>query len=462
MTSATSINPIVMLHGYSDTGKSFQTWITKFKERNYDVKIIHICKYISLSNEITIDDIAEGFDQALAQQLGEHQNFDAIVHSTGILVIRAWLAKYTTQGFYKLQHLIGLAPATFGSPIAHKGRSYLGAMFKGNREWGPDFLEAGTRVLDSLELGSKFIWDLAHKDLLGDTAFYGSDTNTPYVFTFCGTNQFFNFQLLNQLTIKATSKIDLPLDGTDGVVRWAGCELRTRKITIDFTKKQYQDRLHISPWKNDGIAPLVRIEGCNHANIMGNPSPELVEIIFQALKFTSTSPQDIHNWHQVALNILSPKSLANAREWQQFIIRAIDDNGEPIPDYYIELATTNNQHWRRIEDFGVNVHVYELDKSLRCFHVDITDVKNLENLQIRVVASSNSDYVRYCGYALNSQEDDLADLELDISDILKQKSINFFYPFTTTLVEIKLKRQTRDALVEFMLLGEESNSELEW
>ncbi|MBD2253255.1 hypothetical protein H6G14_18390 [Nostoc parmelioides FACHB-3921] len=452
MPDATPKNPVVMLHGYSDRGNSFQTWIKKFEENNYDVKIIHICQYISLSNEINIEDIAEGLDQALAEKLGNNRTFDAIVHSTGMLVIRAWLAKYSSQGYYRLQHLIGLAPATFGSPIAHKGRSFLGALFKGNREWGPDFLEAGTRILDALELGSKFSWDLAHKDLLGETTFYGSDSDTPFVFTFCGTQQFFQSSLINNFVGRITNRVGVPLDGTDGVVRWAGCELRTRKITIDFTKKQPEDKLSISPWKNSGIAHTVRVKDHNHGRIMGDPSSDLVESVFQALKFTSE--QDINLWHQKALKTLSPNDSENA-EWQQFIIRAIDDNDEPIPDYYIELATSQNNQWKRIEDFGVDVHVYAQDKSLRCFHVDITKTKNLQNLQIRIVASSNSEYVRYSGYASSVEDSDsVTDLELDISPILQQKDIKFFYPFTTTLVEIRLKRQTRKQLLQFMAFAE--------
>ncbi|BAY38450.1 hypothetical protein NIES2111_27970 [Nostoc sp. NIES-2111] len=459
MLNASPRNPIVMLHGYSDTGNTFKTWVKKFKENNYDVKIIHICKYVSLSNEITIDDIAEGLDQALAQKLGDNRTFDAIVHSTGMLVIRAWLAKYSTQSYYRLQHLIGLAPATFGSPIAHKGRSFLGALFKGNREWGPDFLEAGNRILDALELGSKYSWDLAHKDLLGETTFYGLGSDTPFVFTFCGTRQFFNSQLINAIAGKITDKIGVPLEGTDGVVRWAGCELRTRKITIDFTKKRYEDRLSISPWKNNGIAHSVRVEGYNHGKIIGDPSTELVDIVFQALQFTPE--QDINSWYEKAANTLSPNGSQNTEQWQQFIIRAVDDNDEPITDYYIELSAGEDGQWQRIEDFGVDVHVYSKDKSLRCFHVNIKNTKNLQNLKIRIVASSNSDYVLYSGSATNI--DDLAapvlspisDLELDISGILQQKDINFFYPFTTTLVEIKLRRQTIDPLVQFMALLED-------
>ena len=136
-------NPIVLIHGYSDEGASFKAWQQILEQRGYDVAMVHACTYRSLTNEVTIKDIAEGFDRALQTQAGlsEDEPFDAIVHSTGMLVIRAWLTAYDGRR-ERLKHLIGLAPATFGSPLAHKGRSWLGAVFKGNRHLGPDFLEA--------------------------------------------------------------------------------------------------------------------------------------------------------------------------------------------------------------------------------------------------------------------------------------------------------------------------------
>src|ERR1035441_4017414 len=49
---------------------------------------------------------------------------------------------------------------------AHKGRTWLGALLKGGKNpLGPDFLNAGDHVLEGLELGSTFTWDLAHLDL---------------------------------------------------------------------------------------------------------------------------------------------------------------------------------------------------------------------------------------------------------------------------------------------------------
>jgi hypothetical protein len=223
--------PIVLIHGYSDKGESFRTWVNKLTERGYDRQNIHVCSYETLTNEVTISDIAEGLDRALRERIGlnDDEQFDAIVHSTGMLVIRSWLTVYAKRRD-RLKHLIGLAPATFGSPLAHKGRSWLGGIFKGRKEIGPDFLEAGDRVLDGLELGSRFTWDLAEKDLFGKMPFYGPHDDTPYVFIFCGTEGYGGIRKL----------INDP--GTDGTVRLAGCGLNVRKINVDLTKNIVEKR----------------------------------------------------------------------------------------------------------------------------------------------------------------------------------------------------------------------------
>src|SRR5436190_24318974 len=181
-------NPIVLVHGYSDEGASFKVWERILAARGYDVAMIHACSYRSLTNEVTIKDIAEGLDRALSIRTGltVDEPFDAIVHSTGMLVIRAWLTAYAGRRD-RLKHLIGLAPATFGSPLAHKGRSWLGALVKGNKSWGPDFLEAGDQVLRDLELASAFTRELAERDLAGPEPVYGDGPDTPYPFVFVGT-----------------------------------------------------------------------------------------------------------------------------------------------------------------------------------------------------------------------------------------------------------------------------------
>jgi triacylglycerol esterase/lipase EstA (alpha/beta hydrolase family) len=180
--------PIIIVHGYSDKGQSFQRWREALAARGLAAATIHLGNYVSLSNEVTIKDIAEGFDRALRELasqgvLKKDEPFDAIVHSTGMLVVREWLAgsvggaddvsRVSAERQARLKHLIGLAPSTFGSPMAHKGRSWLGAIFKGGKQFGPDFMEAGDQVLRALELGSSYTWDLAHRDFLADPSVYG-------------------------------------------------------------------------------------------------------------------------------------------------------------------------------------------------------------------------------------------------------------------------------------------------
>src|ERR1035438_7883588 len=187
--------PLVLIHGYSAEGKDFANLKQALVSRGIDSKDINICNYISLNNEITIKDIAEGLDRAFRahEVLGsETQEFDCIVHSTGMLVLRAWLANAgapgTNRRLKRLKHLIGLAPATWGSPQAHQGRTCPGAMVKGNRQLGPDFLNAGDRVLEGLELGSSFTWELAHADLLGKDPYYDKGAATPFVMVFIGNH----------------------------------------------------------------------------------------------------------------------------------------------------------------------------------------------------------------------------------------------------------------------------------
>src|SRR6185503_15125352 len=120
-------------------------WAEVLRAAGNEVQDVNVLTYESLTNEVTIKDLGEGFDRALRfhpKLRSEEQPFDVIVHSTGMLVLRAWLVAKPERR-RRVKHILGFAPATFGSPLAHKGRSWMGALFKGNKDLGPDFLEAG-------------------------------------------------------------------------------------------------------------------------------------------------------------------------------------------------------------------------------------------------------------------------------------------------------------------------------
>ena len=422
-----------MIHGYSDWGSSFEHWKQALIARGYDANSIHIANYRSLTNEVSIRDLAEGFDRALRIRagLGPDVSFDAIVHSTGMLVVRAWLAAYAGRRS-RLKRLIGLAPATFGSPMAHKGRSWLGAIFKGNREWGPDFLEAGDLVLDGLELGSQFTWDLAGQDMIGEKPAFGPLADTPYVFIFAGAESYGGIAKL------------VKEPGADGVVRWAACPLNTRKISMDLTKEPSQERAILAPWSNVDI-PLTLVKGKNHTTILTEPAPGLVDLIDQALQVNSAAGYD--QWLGSA-RTFSQEAANSVDKWQQFVMHVVDERGDPIPDFHIQLMTREPEgDFVELEGFDLDVHAYKTDPSFRCFHVNLTrlEAQKPDNMWIRLIASSGTELVGYAGYGSQPAAKGVAEVDtaaqIELTDLLHDSQTKFFYPFTTTLVEIRLNRE---------------------
>lgn len=445
-------NPIILIHGYSDQGESFLTW-KKELAKKFENRPIHVVSYRTLTNEVSIKDIAEAFDRALrlTPGLGADEDFDAIVHSTGMLVIRSWLTTYPERR-ERLKRLIGLAPASFGSPLATLGRSTLGSIFKGNKEWGPDFLEAGDMVLDGLELGSRFTWDLAHQDLLseavgGKKSFYGPDKSTPYVFIFCGNKAYSGLRKI----------VNDP--GTDGTVRWAGCSLNTRKICLDLThpddgKESETERARRYSFSDaqDIDMPVVLVDGLNHGSIIESPSEDLVQRVSEALEVESGKgfadrQKEARTW--------SAKARGKVDEWQQFVIHAVDERGDGIPDFSVQVGYKDDDgEFEELDAFDMDVHPYKADPSFRCFHVNLTKLFKaadgaMKDLCINVIASTGTRLIAYLGYGRRMWPGNTSDVNsvgmgqvtFDLGPVVKTSQGTLFYPFTTTLIEIVLNRE---------------------
>jgi hypothetical protein len=450
-------NPVVFVHGYSDKGASWAAWREILRRRlGINDADMRTCTYVSLNNEVTIKDLAEAFDRALATQGGLDADapFDALVHSTGMLVVRSWLAADPLRG-KRLKRLIAFAPATFGSPLAKKGRSWLGSVFKGNKHLGPDFLDAGDRILDDLELASAFSWRLADEDALADPARYDAGPDTPYVFVFCGTGTYSGLRKL----------VDKP--GTDGTVRRAGCGLNVRAIELDMTEKGMvarrvaadaagaadprPHRVVADKWLNVSI-PVHLVDdptspdGLNHATILSNPPAELQDLVIAAFEMTAAD-RDTDAGYRGWLE----KADAEGRfkkfpeEYQQFIIHAVDERGDPITDYNLQLFRADGVE-AQVTQFDAEVDVYSSDASYRCFHVDVAGLvpqqgRPTPGLIIRIIASSGTPYVGYIGHGYEEQtEPGSWDASLHF-DGAALDQISFFRPYTTTLIRLYLERQ---------------------
>jgi len=455
--------PLLLIHGYSATGLDFSKLYWALADRKVDVALLNVGNYVSLNNEITIDDIAEGLQRAISlTKLNTYDEFDAIVHSTGMLVVRAWLAHQKAAPdknprLARLKHLIGVAPATWGSPQAHKGRTWLGALVKGSKTPGPDFLNAGNQVLDGLELGSRYTWDLAHTDLLGTEPYFGTGPDTPYVAVFVGNTPYTGI----------ASVANDP--GTDGTVRWSGCGLNTRKITLDLTqtptdaKGLPRQRVTISEWANDSRldVPMLAVDDRDHGSLISDPDPGMVDRIAAFLEIGNidqynTWLNEAQTWSTPARekmlktngHLFTFWETSDLDGWQQFVVHARDGHGAPVTDYMIEVFElgSDGQSWQRAEEISVDVHAYGADPSYRCLHVQLP--KGITTaprpMQIRFQASTGTDIVAYQGYGSDELKMEMrADSDpvtIDITGAVQDKDFTLFCPFTTTLVEVVLNR----------------------
>jgi hypothetical protein len=392
-----------------------------------------------------------------------------------MLVVRAWLTNHragvgTNPRLKRLKHLVGLAPATWGSPQAHKGRTWLGSLVKGNHRPGPDFLNAGDEVLDGLEIGGRFTWDLAHLDLLGADPYFGTGADTPYVAVFIGNQPY------NGINSVANDP------GTDGTIRWAGCGLNTRKITLDLTHLPVDkdgkptQRVTITPWSTETRlnVPMIAVDGKDHGSLIKEPDDEMVQLISRFLKVSSA--EEYNDWltdaqefgqKGLAGMLIGPGNDASGLTedvlklvghllhlagkpldgWQQFVVRARDQRGDPVTDYMIEVFTQVDGKWTKFDQMYTDVHAYGADPSFRCFHIQLPQgiCKAEAPLQIHIGASSGTDVMAYQGYGSDENRVEMrADSDPVVIEIpagLGDGNASLFHPFTTTLVEVVLNRE---------------------
>lgn len=469
---STTPNRTLLIHGYSSSGAEFLSWKAALVEAHIDVASIEIGNYISLNNEITIKDLGEAFDRALrltkwsSQSEDDSWTFDAIVHSTGMLVLRQWLVSDPFEPgdlrsrVRRLKHLVGLAPATFGSPQGKKGRSWLGALVKGNRDFGPDFMNAGDLVLDGLELGSRYTWDLAQRDMLCPKPMYDLGSGTPYVAVFIGNVGYSGIASL------ANSP------GSDGTVRWAGCALNTRMVKLDFRRQPRltdsdgkPTRVTISPWATGRLeCPIIAVNNRNHGSILSNPDATAVSLVSDFFRNVN-SEETYQGWLTRALAFGAPSLAAmnkGGAGWQQLVIHVKDDHGDGVPDYNVQLfmgADLSESDDPEFKPLPITVDTYTSDSSYRCFYVALTDDMlhvgepgRPKKVWLELIASSGTSYLEYEAYThapgddanaaatrLTTAPECVNTVKLDLTAMGPDATL--FFPYTTTLLEITLERE---------------------
>jgi len=223
---------VVFVHGWSvrstDTyGQLPECLAAEAGKRGLAIGVRHVFlgRYVSFRDEVTVDDIARGFEHAVRTELADvvstRRRFACITHSTGGPVVRHWWRRFSLDPSSAPQcpmsHLIMLAPANFGAALAQLGAGRLSRM----KSWA-EGVQPGAGVLDWLELGSPESWELNHAWIRAPRDFAA----TGGVFPFVLTGQTIDRALYDHVN----SYTGEP--GSDGVVRAAAANLNASAIRL--------------------------------------------------------------------------------------------------------------------------------------------------------------------------------------------------------------------------------------
>lgn len=314
-------------------------------------------------------------------------SIDAIVHSTGGLVIRDWMSRMPV-GRVPVKHLVMLAPANFGSPLAHKGRSFIGRVFKGydNSE---GVFQTGARILRGLELASPYSWNLALRDRFGQRAsMYGRG---GVLCTVLVGNRGYD-------GIRAIANED----GSDGTVRISTANLNCARLDVDFSHDPRRPTYELTV--SGGSTAFAVMDGHDHGSITLNGSnakserdADLLDQINSALDVTDAGfAAWCEQLTQSTDALMSARaSRSETQGYQNTVVRVVDQDGNPVTDYLVEFYEEDDDRNVIAKLFHttalVGVHVYGDDPSYRSLYVNCTKLlkvidKMNEALRVSITA----------------------------------------------------------------------------
>jgi len=373
---------VIILHGWSDTSKSFEDLAKFLSTHEYQALPIWLGDYISLDDDIAVKDVAKRMQEVINEKIKSKElnsTFDMIVHSTGGLVVREWLSSYyrTNENICPLKKLIMLAPANFGSKLASMGQTMLGRLIKGWNNW----FHTGVRMLNDLELSSPYQWSLVERDL-----FLSSDQNHSIY----GDNRVWPYVIIGTKPYGSTLRSILDEDGADGTVRVAAANMNVLGVELNFSKNENTPSINI--WNNaiaEWEVPFAVLPDYDHSTIV-NPAivnDKVGNMVIEALMCDNwqqyrTLAVDWKELSEKTALLSSDKDTKNRNAYHQFMqvnVHVVDDHGEDVNDYFLEFSgPTELKSDEPMEYFHKDVlhhvHTNKQNPSYRCLYVDRTDL----------------------------------------------------------------------------------------
>ena len=255
------MKPVVLIHGYSAESPSADPTsianiygtLPQRLRGSYDVIEVDLSRYVSLNDSVSVADIARGLNRALLEQHPGllESGFHVVIHSTGALVIRKWIADFSPKPS-PVRNLVYLAGANLGSGWATIGQGQIA-------RWGRFVFERGAqrgvKFLQSLEFGSSSTIDLHLSFMRQDSRMAEAYKVQEYIIV--GTQA-------------DPSWFEFPIryaheDGSDGVVRVSASNLNF-------------NYLEIGPKKDAAVLPWPAIQTAVQAAAAKADFPEYYEV----------------------------------------------------------------------------------------------------------------------------------------------------------------------------------------
>lgn len=328
---------VFLVHGWSvNETTTYQALHRKLADNGYDLQQIYLGRYVSLDNEVEIRDIAKAMHNELLSILGDNWNepFHIITHSTGALIVRYWITKFYQDAFAEqspMRNCIFLAGPQFGSRLAHHGRSMLAHAVK--------LGDTGKKILNALELGSSFSWNLAEEWL--DESSWRENGARYYCLTGhkVDMGKFFQRKIFPAHFEK----------GSDMVIRIPAANLNFRRFNLDATTSTIEMVGSV-----DGIA-FGALKDFTHGgdeegimnSIKSDTEPEehlALKLILECLDVDTDEAyeQMKERLDEVTAETMKEDDPYQRKPYAQLDFRFHDEDMEPITDYVFKLGYFKN------------------------------------------------------------------------------------------------------------------------
>ena len=436
--------PLVILHGWSDSSRSFQRLARLLQEQlGRTPQLVNLADYISMDDDVTFADIVAAMMRAWRREKlpEEPGSVDVIVHSTGGLIIRDWLTTNYAPDKAPIKHLLMLAPANFGSQLAHKGRAFYGRIIKGFR--GRKLFHVGKHLLRDLELASPYTWNLALKDRFGRHHYYGPGNVLCTVLV--GNSGYHGISA-------AANEV-----GSDGTVRVSCANLNCAHLLADFSQDPLNPSYKLQ--HSNGMTAFGVLDDENHSTIAGKDAgpknPSTLEAMVRAL---TVDDDDFANFcqdldTQTAALMKNTDTNRKKQGYQNTVTFVHDQFDQHVNDYFIEFFESRSPSSKFTEEFYESVietvHTNQQHPCFRSLYINCSTLYNIinnhwQNLNVSLTATPEYDGKRnVVGYRTFTQD------EIGAIAIPKDKLDKLFSANRTILVEIKLRREQADSVFEF-------------